>query len=651
MAESFVSDVADSLLGKLASYAYEEASRAYGVYDDLQRFKDTLSIVKGVLLDAEETKDKKHGLREWLRQIKNICYDAEDVLDGFEFQNKRHFFSSHNSLVFRLRMAHQIKDVRDRLDKVVVDGNRFGLERRNDVDPRLVMQKREMTYSHVDASDVIGRENDREEIVQLLMQPHPDGDGDDDIWNDDRAKWIELKDLIKVGAIGSKILVTTRSNSIASMMGTIDPYVLKGLSPENCLSLFVKWAFKEEQKEDGILSALKLSYDQMPSHLRHCFTYFSLFPKDYNFDGQLMTTVWLGHGLLQAPDGSQKTNDIAREYIDELYSRSFIQDFKVFGHTAYRFKVHDLVHDLAMYVAKEEFVVVDSHTQNIAEQVRHLSIFKTDSLGHALFPKSRSVRTILFPIGGVGLDSETIFDSWLSRHKYLRFLDLSDSSFETLPNSIAELEHLRTLILSRNHKIKRLPHSICKLHNLQCLSLYGCMELETLPKGLGKLISLRELYITTKQSVKYVIEGQKPNPTVSEPNPKIEVGNSDTWGFPELQILPQWIKGATGTLETLIIANFHNLKILPECLTIMTHLKRLRIYNCPQLLSLPRDMHRLTAHLEELRIIGCPKNVSRNLVLVAHSRSFSGREKMRARKIMRPSIEEGDAKTTVNTTP
>ncbi|MCI38873.1 disease resistance protein, partial [Trifolium medium] len=89
MAESFVVDIADSLLGKLASYAYEEASRVYGVYKDLQGFKDTLSIVSGVLLDAEHKKDQKHGLCEWLRQIQNICFDAEDVLDEFELQDKR----------------------------------------------------------------------------------------------------------------------------------------------------------------------------------------------------------------------------------------------------------------------------------------------------------------------------------------------------------------------------------------------------------------------------------------------------------------------------------------------------------------------------------------------------------------------------------
>ncbi|CAK8533316.1 unnamed protein product [Lathyrus sativus] len=201
-------------------------------------------------------------------------------------------------------MAHQIKEIKDRLDKVATDGTRFGLATTS-VDPGFILQRREMTFSHIDALDVIGRENDREEIIKLLMQPHPQGDGDgdkslcvipivgigglgkttlaklvfndkrmddlfqlkmwvcvsndfdvrkiiiqiinstsesipsaplayqeninnlnieqlqcrlrnklskqkfllvlDDIWNDDRAKWIILKDLLKGGTIGSKI--------------------------------------------------------------------------------------------------------------------------------------------------------------------------------------------------------------------------------------------------------------------------------------------------------------------------------------------------------------------------------------------------------------------------------------------------------------
>ncbi|CAJ2671511.1 unnamed protein product [Trifolium pratense] len=828
--------IVNSLLGKLASYAYQEASRAYGVYEDLKEFKDTLSIVSGVLLDAEEKKNKQHGLREWLNQIQDICVAAEDVLGGFELQDKkkkvmkasgntmvkvRHLASSSNPVAFRRNMAHQIKEIRGKLDKVAADRTKFGLV---SVDPRLAVQGRE-TYPDVDASSVIGRENETNEIVNLLMQPHPHGDADgnksmcvipivgiggmgkttlaksvfndkrmdklfrlkmwvhvsddfdirkiiikiinsatasfltssstpssglahleninnldivqlvsrlkqklsgqkflvvlDDVWNDNRAKWLELKDLIKVGAPGSKIIVTTRSNYIASMMGDVSSYDLKGLSPKDCLSLFVKWAFNEgeeekhpnlvkigkeivkkcqgvplavrtlgsslfskfdtskweyvrdsemwnlEQKNDDILPALKLSYDQMPLYLRQCFHYFSLYPKDHIFDSYVMCSLWVAHGLVQSLNGSEKPESIARKYIDELHSRSFIQDVNDYG-SLYQFKVHDLIHDLALYVAKEHFVVVDSHNRNIPPQVRHLSIVEKEALGHALFPESRSVRSILFPIIGVGLENETVLDTWVSRYKYLHYLDLSDSSFESIPNSISKLEHLRFLDLSRNDKIRTLPNSICKLLQLQVLLLGGCTMLEHLPKGLGKLISLRHLIVTTKQSVlpydefaslihlqtlsfhdcdnlKFLFRQKLPS--IEELYleschcleslplnifPKLQtlyINNCDKLNlllnnespmqtlrmkhlyltsFSTLVTLPEWIVCAMETLETLLIMNLPDLKVLPKFPTIMTCLKRLYIVDCPQLLSLTSNTHLLTA-LEDLRIDGCPE--------------------------------------------
>ncbi|KAK2362527.1 putative disease resistance protein RGA3 [Trifolium repens] len=836
MAESFVVGVADSLLGKFASYAYKEASRAYGVYEDLQRIKNTLSIVRGLLLDAEEKKNQQHALREWLRQIQSICYDAADVLDEFELQDKkkqvlktfgstrmkvRHFFSSSNSLALRFRMAHQLKEIRNRLNTVAADGTGFGLVRIHD-EPKIVVQRRELTHSHVDASNVIGRENEKEAIIQLLMESNPKGLGDkslavipivgigglgkttlaklvfndkridevfqmkiwacvsndfdirqilikiinsaflsaspppsvaianqedikhfdieqlqirlrhklssqkfilvlDDIWNGDRAKWIELLDLIKVGAAESKIIVTTRSNSIASMMGTVSPHVLEGLALDNCLSLFVKWAFKDgeeekysnlvdigkdivkkcggvplavktlgsslfskydlnkwlfvrdhdvwnlEQKKDDILPALKLSYDEMPSYLRQCFAYFSLFPKNHPILVLKIISLWIDHGLVQSNNGSENLDHIAREYIHEFHSRSLLQDFNDFGAVSI-FNVHDLIHDLALYVAKEEFVTVVSNTRNISEQARHLSIIENDSLGDVLFPKSKSVRTIFFPIMGVGLDNESLLNIWLSRYKYLRFLDLSDSSFETLPNSIAELEHLRVLILSNNNKIKRIPHFIFKLHNLQVLGLDGCTELETLPKGLRKMTSLRYLTITTKQSVlsltefanmnnlqvlsfedcknmKFIFNGAQKLTSIEtlflsscgslkslplhifpklqsltiedcnmlnmswnneSPIQKLMLKYLCIQNFSGLSSLPEWIEGATETLQTLIIYNLPNLHTLPECLTTMTDLRKLHIIGCPQLLSLPSDIHQLTS-LEDLFIYECPE--------------------------------------------
>ena len=147
-----------------------------------------------------------------------------------------------------------------------------------------------------------------------------------------------------------------------------------------------RWEFVN----DDILPSLKLSYDQMPSYLKHCFAYSSLFPTDFGFAGAQISSLWAGLGLLRSPVGSRQVEHIAAQYIDELHSRSFLEDFEDFGHIYY-FKLHDL----ALYVAKEDLLVVNLRTCNIPEQARHLSVVENDSLNHALFPRSRSVRTIL----------------------------------------------------------------------------------------------------------------------------------------------------------------------------------------------------------------------------------------------------------------
>ena len=78
----------------------------------------------------------------------------------------------------------------------------------------------------------------------------------DDVWNEDPVEWAKLRDMLIVGARGSRIVVTTRSRKVASIVHTMDPYELKGLSDNECLSILVKWAFEkgEESKHQNLIN-------------------------------------------------------------------------------------------------------------------------------------------------------------------------------------------------------------------------------------------------------------------------------------------------------------------------------------------------------------------------------------------------------------
>ena len=67
----------------------------------------------------------------------------------------------------------------------------------------------------------------------------------DDVWNEDPSEWNDLKMLLIEGAKGSKIIVTTRSHKVSSVMTLGSIHELKGLPEQDSLCLFLKWAFEK----------------------------------------------------------------------------------------------------------------------------------------------------------------------------------------------------------------------------------------------------------------------------------------------------------------------------------------------------------------------------------------------------------------------
>ena len=69
----------------------------------------------------------------------------------------------------------------------------------------------------------------------------------DDMWNEDNTKWFLSKNLLMVGARGSRIVVTTRFEMVVSITRATSWYALGGLPVEKAWNLFVKVAFGEGQ--------------------------------------------------------------------------------------------------------------------------------------------------------------------------------------------------------------------------------------------------------------------------------------------------------------------------------------------------------------------------------------------------------------------
>ncbi|XP_050281697.1 putative disease resistance RPP13-like protein 1 [Quercus robur] len=390
----------------------------------------------------------------------------------------------------------------------------------------------------------------------------------DDVWNENYDDWTKLRSPFEFGAPGSKIIVTTRNYGVSSTMGTTPAYELKELSNDACWNLFTQHAlgatdftahpkFEEigrkildkckgsplaakvlggllrtkhdhdewkdvldskiwdiPEEKSSIFPILKLSYQYLPSHLKRCFAYCSLFPKDYEFEKKELVLLWMAEGFFQETKRNKLMEDLGDECFWDLLRRSFFQRSSSNGSL---FVMHDLINDLAQWAARglcyrlED--VLDGNKQfEISTKVRHFSYLRSHYEGMKRFedfPKDMHLRTFLpLPINDWGYLTNYIPNCWLPKLRCLRVLSLCGYKIVELPSSIGDLKHLRYLNLSGT-KITSLPESTTTLYNLQTLLLKSCDHLIKLPVEIGNLLNLRHLDITYVNSIEEMPAGIK----------------------------------------------------------------------------------------------------------------------------------------------
>ncbi|CAO2200491.1 unnamed protein product [Urochloa humidicola] len=353
MAESLLLPVVRGVVGKAADALVQSVTRMWGVDEDRRKLERHLVYVQSLLADAEAKSETNPAVRMWMKELKATAYQADDVLDDFQYEALRREaeaeaesnqsmeskvlsnFTSKNRLVFRYKASRDLKKVLDKINKLVAEMNAFGLVVLKEA---LTQALSRQTHSALDESmEIFGRDDDKEVVVKLLLDKK-DGRGVqvlpiigmggvgkttlakmvynnprikkhfelrvwhcvsenfevipivrsvielasdercdphdtveklrqklqqeighkrlllilDDVWNEDPDKWEDdLKPLLcsSIGGSGSMIVVTSRSQQVATIMGTLEPHELVCLSEDDSWELFSKKAFSKGVQE------------------------------------------------------------------------------------------------------------------------------------------------------------------------------------------------------------------------------------------------------------------------------------------------------------------------------------------------------------------------------------------------------------------
>lgn len=248
----------------------------------------------------------------------------------------------------------------------------------------------------------------------------------DDVSDEIRAMWGDLRSALKKGAPGSVVLVTTNLYSVASFVGTTTPVFLDYLHYDDLWKLFKHHAFASYQSTEAlepigrkivdkvhgsplaakfigaslrncldeaywkrvleswwwnvsscsfdihIISSFGICHSELPAYLRQCLVFCSIFPRNYLFEKYELIQMWIANGFVELDNTTvaRKLEDVAGEWFDELVNKCFLQP------TVWKawYIMHSWVRDFAIALSSNEYQGVDCTMGNLPRSVRHLSV-------------------------------------------------------------------------------------------------------------------------------------------------------------------------------------------------------------------------------------------------------------------------------------
>ncbi|KAK9133129.1 hypothetical protein Scep_012657 [Stephania cephalantha] len=174
-----------SVINNLASFLVEEAKLLKGVRGEVESLKNELESIQAFLNDTDARAERDEGVKVWVKQVRHLAFDIEDILDKFSLhlprQPPRHGFTGFLSKVaqsinirrknHQLNLATDIQAVKTRLIEIKQRSDRYrfnssssNCNNTSNDDSRVV------DALFVEESELVGLEKPRNEVTNIILQ-------------------------------------------------------------------------------------------------------------------------------------------------------------------------------------------------------------------------------------------------------------------------------------------------------------------------------------------------------------------------------------------------------------------------------------------------------------------------------------------------
>ncbi|XP_018728656.2 probable disease resistance RPP8-like protein 2 [Eucalyptus grandis] len=175
MAESVVSSVGQTI-GKLL---VDEAKFLRGVEGKVKDLHRELGLVQGLLRDADARREHNETVREWVAQLRDSAYDAEDVIERYFLKaaltEGRNIIKAYACFMAKCSCVQvhdvgtEIDGLKSRISDVGDKMQKYGIRPLNEGERKCArVLTPQQTYAHFEEEDFVGREDGIEELVKEL---------------------------------------------------------------------------------------------------------------------------------------------------------------------------------------------------------------------------------------------------------------------------------------------------------------------------------------------------------------------------------------------------------------------------------------------------------------------------------------------------
>ncbi|XP_071719065.1 putative disease resistance RPP13-like protein 1 [Rutidosis leptorrhynchoides] len=157
MGETIVSAAVNVLIKKLISGLLLNLAKHEGIESQLKKWKKDLCLIQDVLVDAGHKQITHNAVRTWLKELQELAYDMEGIVDDMAIEAMK-------------RELNQKSDTSTSTSRKLIKSVRGVFTRcLREIQKIIRLFNRRLETSLVDVSKVLGREADKEALLEQLL--------------------------------------------------------------------------------------------------------------------------------------------------------------------------------------------------------------------------------------------------------------------------------------------------------------------------------------------------------------------------------------------------------------------------------------------------------------------------------------------------